>query len=1121
MKSLNQTHNGQGDNVARDKNLFIENYNNFINSTVPEDLRQPVKEILSDISNRKIIDAKKKIDLISSIKNQTKEIDDLFLLLKIKADLVEEPNSYSDFSILHNIVLSSNNEMIKDLSLSLLLRLEFNKFGEDRMMKRYDATEVKGPFSRALLLELTLSKDVLLERASAGKHSFTEEELIGLISGLFRVKCFEVALEVAKFLVDYFPSYNSSVIHLFAKGMLINESVIGKDYWLISQVEKDQICILIEETLQLYNDSEGTDLRLFNVIVPCYLFTKESDVRLRDICIKNIESVVRIDHEIANNFRVLYLDDQEQESHPVNIIRKCRNDNDYKDNIAKRILSNNVISLSDFILARELIEDTILIEWIDKGGSIQTDTGRLSELFCKLKLYLYIEQNDISRKKSKIIDDIVEEIIDCDSIDFKSINSAFIYNISEDLREVERNNQLCNILKMYIDGKESYWCSPIVQQYLLGLFEAGLYKAFSSLNYVVDNKDKPISIQTMALSTYFSHNDMEKAMLIVEENNNSKDLDFIRLKLNVYNKMKNFQAIGNVVNKINYKDFTEPTNSLLRLSDTMISLGYTRFGHDLAIKFFLESPEKNYMFVSHICLQIMMSKKHNREFVPSEDVDGVVCGVRYNDTGKELTKLIVTGVSLNSNYFISSDSPVAKVLLNSKYDEVNKLGMKKLILKERMPAYVAVLRLAHKIRNESNDGSDVFQSIILSEDPQEMINVIKDILPKVEQNNDIFINEKFPVNFKLEMIAKNEPVKAAMIGLTDMKIKIKDFEPGGEDIEANVSTDIFTICYICMNSLASFFIEKDIKFLLIEEDVKAIKQWLEVIKEDEYKTIGINEKGNININTSDTIKSYHREFIENLDEIQKQIRIIYPKIGDLPYELNMLRGIVGDNYLKNIYASFTNQTQYFTADLIACIFFNKTLNMKVIDFHKYINEAAQHTSYRDREKGVFLHSLGMYPYPLSIEDFYNLAYSKNDESGFFLGELIKQYSGRFNEKINLYAFISQLFISYLQKNYTINQIFNAKFSDIDFSFKNSYGAKIDRVFYICCSAIIKIKNGLTCEENLARFLAFILCEFTSNPKFLNVIFWLASNFVSGHFLSIKRLNECLNELLVIEEVTQN
>ncbi|WJV68553.1 hypothetical protein PCO86_09270 [Pectobacteriaceae bacterium CE70] len=143
---------------------------------------------------------------------------------------------------------------------------------------------------------------------------------------------------------------------------------------------------------------------------------------------------------------------------------------------------------------------------------------------------------------------------------------------------------------MYIDGKESYWCSPIVQQYLLGLFEAGLYKAFSSLNYVVDNKDKPISIQTMALSTYFSHNDMEKAMLIVEENNNSKDLDFIRLKLNVYNKMKNFQAIGNVVNKINYKDFTEPTNSLLRLSDTMISLGYTRFGHDLAIKFFFGIP---------------------------------------------------------------------------------------------------------------------------------------------------------------------------------------------------------------------------------------------------------------------------------------------------------------------------------------------------------------------------------------------------------------------------------------------------------------------------------------------------------------------------------------------------
>ncbi|MEI7325234.1 hypothetical protein [Pectobacterium carotovorum] len=1117
MESLSQTHNGQGDNVARDKNLFIENYNNFINSTVPEDLRQPVKEILSDISNRKIIDAKKKIDLISSIKNQTKEVDDLFLLLRIKSDLVEDPNSYSDFSVLHDITLSSNNEMIKDLSLSLLLRLEFNKFGKGRMMERYDATEVKGPFSRALLLELTLSKDVLLERASTGKHSFTEEELIGLIAGLFRVKCFKVALDVATFLIDYFPSYNSSVIHLFAKGMLINQDIIGEDYWLISQKEKERISSLIEETLSLFNDSEGNDLRLFNIIIPCYFFTKESDERLRNICIRNIEFVDRIDHELANNFRVLHLNDQDQESHPVNIIRKCRNDNDYKEEIAKGILSNDVISLSDFILAKELIDDSSLVEWIDKGGLLQTGKGKLSELFSKLKLSLYIEKNDSSRKNSKIIDDIIDDILICEDSDFKYINSVFIYNISEELIDLERNNQLCNILKKYFDNKGDYWCSPVVQQFLIELYETGLYKEFSSLYNVVDNKDKPILIHTMALSTYIFHNDMENALLLVEEHSDSEDLDFLRLTLHIYDKCGKTQEIESTVNNISYKKLTKPTNSLLLLSEKIISLGYKKFGHDLAINLFLESPEKNYMFVSRICLQIMMSKKNNQEFIYSDDVDGVVCGVRYNDTGKELTKLIVIGTSQNSNYFISSDSPVAKVLLDSKLDEVNKLGMKKIILKERMPAYVAVFRLAHEIRNESNDGSDIFQSISVPEDPEEIINVIKDILPKVEQKYNLHLNERFPVNFRLDMIAKGEQVKASMISLTDTKIKIKDFEPGGEDIEGDVSTDIFTICYICINSLVDFFIDKDIKFLLIEEDAKAIKLWLEAIEEDEYKTIGVNENGKIYINTSESIKNHHGEFIKNLDAIQKQIRIHYPKIGNIPDELNMFRGIVGDDYLKNIYTSITNNTQYFSADLIANMFFNKTLNMRVIDFHKYINEAVLHISYRDRERGVFLHSIGMYPYPLSIDDIHNLAYSKNDEEGYFLGEIIKRYSGRFNEKIDLYAFMGQLFFRYLQKSYTNNQIFNVNLKNTDLSFINPYGAKIDRIFYICCSAIIKIKNGSTCEENLARFLVFLLCEFTPNPNFLNLILWLSSKFSSGHFLSISKLNKCLEELLMIEK----
>ncbi|MEY8788331.1 hypothetical protein AB9K27_08310 [Klebsiella quasipneumoniae] len=359
------------------------------------------------------------------------------------------------------------------------------------------------------------------------------------------------------------------------------------------------------------------------------------------------------------------------------------------------------------------------------------------------------------------------------------------------------------------------------------------------------------------------------------------------------------------------------------------------------------------MFVSHICMQIMMSKKSNQEFIPSDDVEGVVCGVHYNDNGKDLTKIIVAGSSINSNYFISSDSPVAKVLLNSKLDEVNKVGMKRLILKERMPPYVAVLRLAHEIRNESNDGTDLFQSISLPSDPEEMINVIKDFLPKREPKQDLNINENIPVNFRLDLIAKNEQVKASMISLTDKNIKIKDFEAGGDDIEGDISTDIFTICYICINSFVNFFIEKDIKFLLIEEDAKAIKLWLEAIEEDEYKTIGLNENGKININTSESIKAYHGEFIKNLHAIQKQIRVHYPKIGNIPNELNMFRKIVGDDYLKNIYASITNGIPYFTADLMANIFFHKVLNMKVIDFHKYMSMKLLNILLMVNEKGEY------------------------------------------------------------------------------------------------------------------------------------------------------------------------
>ncbi|EDA3457585.1 hypothetical protein A4N31_23140 [Salmonella enterica subsp. enterica serovar Corvallis] len=90
-------------------------------------------------------------------------------------------------------------------------------------------------------------------------------------------------------------------------------------------------------------------------------------------------------------------------------------------------------------------------------------------------------------------------------------------------------------------------------------------------------------------------------MSLIEEHNANQDLDFIRLKLHVFEKSGDFSAIEKVVNNIDYKNFNEPTNSLLRLSDKIISLGYTSFGHDLAIKFFLDSPEKKlYVCIAYL-----------------------------------------------------------------------------------------------------------------------------------------------------------------------------------------------------------------------------------------------------------------------------------------------------------------------------------------------------------------------------------------------------------------------------------------------------------------------------------------------------------------------------------------
>ena len=158
MSDTTLSHTGSGDNVARDKNVIFETYINFVNKTVPDNLKAPISKILKSITNREFNQAREGISLIASIENKNSEVAELLELLLIKCSIGENNKESINIGSMQDIMSSSQNEMIRDIALSLLFRAEVVSFGLEVALKRFNICKIIGPYSRSAVFELFSNK---------------------------------------------------------------------------------------------------------------------------------------------------------------------------------------------------------------------------------------------------------------------------------------------------------------------------------------------------------------------------------------------------------------------------------------------------------------------------------------------------------------------------------------------------------------------------------------------------------------------------------------------------------------------------------------------------------------------------------------------------------------------------------------------------------------------------------------------------------------------------------------------------------------------------------------------------------------------------------------------------
>lgn len=1100
--ALSQSHSGSGDNVANNKVVF-ETHVSVINKIVPENLQTPIKDILKQIRSREFIKARDGIKFIEGMNNLSEEIKELLQLLVVKCDISEKQDGANDLALLNSIYSTSKDPMIKDLALSLIFRSEVLKFGVEHSLKRYNKTPPIGLFSRAAALQLFADKIELTEVFESEISSLTEEEKLGLINGLFREECYEEALEASEDLYHCYDNYNSKVVLLFAKSYKLDVSLKGTDYFTLKQNKKNEVVNLIDEAISLFKESEDIDTRFFNIFVPCLIYVKMTHKELENICLENIEQVSAISQDFCEDLKLKSGRNELSSEHPVNIISKTKRDKGFEKETINKITQKEQVSYNELRMAKEIMPFAEFKDWVGKGVNIEGGFTSVGEKLNKIFIAISIKDKDS-------IKTTLAELAQENHVELQKASSEFITMLADSMQAMGLIYDSCSLMLKYIGELDDVWCSPLIENLIFSLYHAARYKDFLWLSERINDQDKTLDFDNIVIYTQLHFDSPDKAFKLIENYKHESNIEYLRLRLLTFIKLDRQDCIMQDVENYDYSLFFPPSRVIGNFVALLVYSNQMAAFEKIVVNWFIDSPEKNYLYISEACLSLVLNE-NKVDFNPSYDVQGLSCGIQYRDGSKTLTKLISNQKKFSNPYILNPDTALAISLTNAKAGDKLNVGFKSIVVEEIIPPYVAIHRLAIQIRDEFNDGSDSFQTFSVPNDPEELMQQLKISLSvkhsSVESLQKIISNDIAPLSFRMFLIEKSDHVKAALSLLLNKNSFMKGFIDSGEEHCEAFCTDLITIVYSCLTSFSKFFIGKNIKLYIMQEDIDAINNWIERIDRDKYMVLGESESGKMFFNTAKDIREHFGSFLSNLREI---CSIVYP-LNLIPDNYSQeaidLVESFGQNYPKQVYAYKNCGLSYFSIDSQNCFLTKSLVPINLANASKIFHDAREYVAFSEREEGLFLHIHGAMPYPLMINDFIELSISENDENGLHLSSLIKKYAGNYNNNIKLPHFMGVLMANYCDKSLNHWDLNGLIYKN------NPFGPRVDRVFNAAATAIISSNEPGDKETKIAKF--FVSLFFYNNfiKGFVGLVNHLAYDFCRGHFLNVSRVRKQIGRVL--------
>jgi len=754
--SMSQIHHGPGDNVARDKVTKI--YQNI----APEALYYPIELILSSIRDRRLDIAKIQLETIKTTASLNSDALAVLNMLSIHLNLLDDKEKTKAYSSLISFFNHSTDELANDLCLATLMRLDVEKKRIDDARERYQKHS-SGSYSQEVFYELIATSEELTNIYEQSSISLGESELNGIIRGSFRTENFVLSSKVAERLNEIFPSFNSQILKLYTEAIILfNITLKGKDLWVVTATLKTEIIDITKKLIVLIEELKDTDLRLFNIAIPCLYYVTEQHQELSNICWKYVNAVEKVDLRMAAVLHQTYakdfskFDNEFERRHA-----KAQHDEEYRCQLLDEIFLLKDISIEDFIVLKDFSDKNRIIQWV-KSGCTVSGKDNLETDFAILQLSLVTLANKNNKTEIENIRLQTENIVTKYQQQLTVLNPLKLDELTcELLQYPETSFEVCKLIEPILPSSD-LWASPLVKNYLNALLESDQMATLEKVLNLINKDNWDSFVWQIKARVFERHSNEIQAINSIEEalKLDSHSLDswcfFIYLHRRINSSDK---KIHSILQHVPDEILSKKSKMGLSLLTDIAKTGDFNRTEKIILSWFIENP--------HVCAKTLadfhfgITLENNCDLTGSEKVGDCIVGIRFRKDNEESLKILIDCSSPNHHCLLDVNSPLGSMLHSMKIGEVKAYGVHDYELMERLSPYITAFNISLKLRQIQNDGSDCFFSFQVPSNPDEMLSVMEDKLSRIQNQHkadEVINNQDFPLMCKGHFLHKNDPV---------------------------------------------------------------------------------------------------------------------------------------------------------------------------------------------------------------------------------------------------------------------------------------------------------------------------------------------------------------------------